>query len=493
MKHLEIERKYLLYPCSLKRFLEEHQIPYRCILIEQFYLQSTPEGAERYRRAGDRYIHTVKRGSGVVREEREEEVSREEYLRQKERFGSRLIEKKRYIVKWKGYTLELDAFEGSLKGLNFLEVEFSDPQEVEHFRLSKPFKKLLVQEVSDLPDFTNGSLSKTLQIPVISEALTQILRRVREQEDFLKASFLIEFHPFERTSYALKAQIYAMLLSIRANRQAILSGDRDPERLHQLRVALRKIRALLSEMKAFFDRRWQQTHRERLAELMRLTGPKRDLDVYLMQIDSYERLVQQRYREGLERLRDFLQKQESKLQEQLEKALRSEVMEEEIEELLRFCLDPEAGVSPQASRPVILSLKEVLFDRYRSILEKGAKLRLDSEPEAYHRLRIRVKKLRYTLEFAASILEPKAYGKMLERLKAIQTILGEHQDLEVQRAHLRDLSRQMAEEGIGGLEAIHALRKEMKKLIRRKRKAFHKEFKHFRKSEKLFRKMICRY
>jgi CHAD domain-containing protein len=57
-------------------------------------------------------------------------------------------------------------------------------------------------------------------------------------------------------------------------------------------------------------------------------------------------------------------------------------------------------------------------------------------PEALHRLRVRVKRLRYALETLGA-LGDKATAKLLRRLARLQDVLGEHQDAVTEAAWLR--------------------------------------------------------
>ena len=492
---MEIERKFLLVPCSMKDFLEKEGISYRKVPIEQFYLESSEANAERYRRIGERYVHTRKSGGGLVRKEMEREVSREEYLRQKEKNRGGVIEKRRYVFRIGKWTYELDAFKGALKGLNFLEIEFPDPESARLFKLPDPFKAICLDEVTENSAFTNGSISGTMRAPSIEERLSDILSRIdRQRKDFLKASIDVPFHPFESVAHSLKALIYSMARSIQANRVAILAGEKDPERLHQLRVAMRKLRSLLSLMDEYFDPQWLQEHKRRLALLMKATGPKRDLDVYLETFDRYRELLPRKHHAGLERLESYLLERDRELESSLKSFLLGEEIQKELERLLAFSGDDSlTGLSDAAQTPVILPVKDRIFKRYRKILRRGEKVDLHSSAEEFHRLRIDVKKLRYLMEFFSPILEKESFGTMLQRLKGIQTILGDHQDLEIQQQHLKEFSQLPDLKSAEVKASVHALRRAMKKLLMEKRREFLKSFEEFRKSGEVVHRMICRF
>ena len=494
METTEIERKFLLRPCSLKKFLKRHGLSYRKVVIEQFYLRSDAEGSERYRRIGDRYIHTVKSGGGMTRTEREEEVDRETYLAMKERAASGLIEKVRYLVPVGERTFELDAFRGGLRGLNFLEVEFETLQEARSFILPEPFTRLLIADVSENPDFTNGALSRKMRLPVLSESLNRILERIAAQRnDFLKASVLVEFGPFERLDHAVRAILFTLAETMALNRRAILEGERDPERLHQFRVALRKLRVLFTQFPEAFDERWLERHLGFLRKLAEITGPLRDLDVALERIEEYRGMLDEDTREELERLRAMLESRRLEERKRLRSFLEHESVRSELEALARYGRGEEASDPTEAGEgPVLPALAPKLKKLYKAIRREGEKLGPHSSDREYHRLRIRFKKFRYLLEFFAKVLDEEATGEMLGALKRIQTLLGDHQDCTVQIAWLEALEKDEAFGGRKSRKMLRTLRRALKKRRGELRREFHRAFEVIKEGKGLLRRVICR-
>ncbi|BDY13863.1 CYTH and CHAD domain-containing protein [Hydrogenimonas cancrithermarum] len=494
MKHYEIERRFLLYPCSMKRFLKKEGFHWKSIRIRQFYLVSDGNEMVRYRQYGERYIKTVKHGSGMVRKEFETEISKDEFEKAERQNRCGVIEKTRRIVEFEGRVFEVDSFKKRLKGLNLLEVEFEDESEANAFRLPDPFGKIVVDEVTEKRAFSNGALSRSMQIPSIETPLPSLLAQIERREDFLKASTTISFGPYESGAHAVKTVFYTLLKTVEANRDAILAGDSDPERLHQLRVAMRKLRALLSQMKPLFNPIWCDERRQKLATLMRKTSMRRDIDVYLEAIPNYKAMLPKHLRKGLDALERYLVESAEESGRELVDFLQSPDFNGEIDTLFDFCRHDDDGALTVRSRgPVIIELKRVLFKRYRRILKKGHALDDSSPAQAYHLLRIDVKKLRYMMEFFASVFDHDAYVTMLKRLKSIQSVLGEHQDLEVQRQHLKALGRLPQLHNDKTIAALEALRKEMARLEERKRHEFREVFKAFAHTEELFQRMICKF
>jgi CHAD domain-containing protein len=72
----------------------------------------------------------------------------------------------------------------------------------------------------------------------------------------------------------------------------------------------------------------------------------------------------------------------------------------------------------------------------RAVLRTGRALDADAPPEALHRLRVRVKRLRYALDTLRG-LGRRDVHRLLGRLERLQDVLGEHQDAVTETAWLR--------------------------------------------------------
>ena len=130
---MEIERKYLL------KQLPEHLETYPHRHLEQGYLCTAP--VVRIRKDDDRYELTYKSGGMMVREEYNLLLTREAYEHLKTKIDGRLITKKRYLIPYDGYTIELDIFENDLAPLVLAEVEFETEEAANQFTPPEWFGK----------------------------------------------------------------------------------------------------------------------------------------------------------------------------------------------------------------------------------------------------------------------------------------------------------------------------------------------------------------
>ena len=100
----------------------------------------------------------------------------------------------------------------------------------------------------------------------------------------------------------------------------------------------------------------------------------------------------------------------------------------------------------RASRTSALAAFPLLVEqRHASVMSAGGRIKSGSKAAAYHRLRIRCKRLRYAIENGRE-LYGSAASSYLEALVRIQDVLGIHQDACVATDHLRLLLEQQGEE-----------------------------------------------
>lgn len=122
---MEIERKYL--PLTPPLPLES----YAFREIEQGYLSASP--AIRVRKEDDSFYMTYKSGPAMAHEEYNLPLSEETYRHLLEKCDGIVLQKKRYLIPYGAYTIELDVFLAPYEGLWIAEVEFPSVEEAEAF------------------------------------------------------------------------------------------------------------------------------------------------------------------------------------------------------------------------------------------------------------------------------------------------------------------------------------------------------------------------
>lgn len=125
----EIERKFLV------RKLPDDLTTYPNNEISQGYLVSLDDGTQvRLRKAGSRYSLTFKRGAGRVREEREVELSAEQFDALWPATEGKRLAKTRYEIPLSDRVVEIDVYHERHEGLIVAEVEFGDEEAAQNFQ-----------------------------------------------------------------------------------------------------------------------------------------------------------------------------------------------------------------------------------------------------------------------------------------------------------------------------------------------------------------------
>ncbi len=152
---LEIEKKWLVdvdaIPYNLKNADIEH--------IEQTYICFSPEIRVRRINDGQRYTFAVKTGiteDGMIRNELEEEIKKEEYESMVVKQEGNTINKTRYQIFDDGYVYAIDIFSGDLTGLAYLEVEFKNKEDATNFQTPSWVKKDVTADLN----YKNGHLAR---------------------------------------------------------------------------------------------------------------------------------------------------------------------------------------------------------------------------------------------------------------------------------------------------------------------------------------------
>jgi CHAD domain-containing protein len=221
---------------------------------------------------------------------------------------------------------------------------------------------------------------------------------------------------------AVAEQVDELLVWDRAVR-----ADAD-DAVHQMRVTTRKIRSLLRTSPDSFGISDDASILDELRELANVLGEARDAEVlaerYRHALDGLpaqlvrgavrERLIdgtEDRYRAGLRRSLD---------------ALRSPRYFRLLDALDALVAEPAPAAAYREPAPVTI---DASHKKVRKAAKAARRTTEEDRDNAIHRIRKRTKRLRYT---AAAI----GATRVSERAKAIQSLLGDHQDSVVSRAHL---------------------------------------------------------
>ncbi len=235
------------------------------------------------------------------------------------------------------------------------------------------------------------------------------------------------------------ANMSALLEQVRANQPGVLAGA-DPEYLHQLRVTVRRLRAILSLYSGLLQKRQRKAVARELRWLARALGPARDADVFVADIwpPLREALGDGPRTEALDKTWRRLQRRAAAA---AHRALASHRYRRLLRQLERWIAQPawrgDTGGRRRASRDrPARGFGHIELERRTNRVRKsgGALDKLDAE--ALHRLRIDIKKLRYMMETLSPLFNHARVKKTLETLSRLQDILGDLNDIEVVKQKL---------------------------------------------------------
>ena len=232
--------------------------------------------------------------------------------------------------------------------------------------------------------------------------------------------------PRASAGQALAANVQAAVGQINGNLRGSAEG-RDSEYLHQLRVGLRRLRATLRAFRPLLKKREAARFDRPLRELLHALGAARDWDVFCRshQDSGLLRAAQDRSAQARRVARDLLRAAHVRA------TLRS-VLSWSKTAPWRPETDPDETVTVFARR-ALRHLRERLREDAAGINWGDAERR--------HRVRIEVKRLRYGCECFAPAYPQEAVRRFLKRLRALQRILGDLNDIAVQRRALQELAR----------------------------------------------------
>lgn len=220
---------------------------------------------------------------------------------------------------------------------------------------------------------------------------------------------------------ALVAVVASGLEQLQANEHGMLAGG-DSEFLHQMRVAVRRLRSVFAAYAAVAPGESTDALRRELKWAGGRLGLARDWDVFAAE------LLPPLLRElgadsGLAALADRTAGARERADRGARAAVRSRRYARLLLDLGRIAAADGAGTGPRGAEPALSFAARLLQRRHEQVVARGG--RLDRRPLAeLHRLRIAIKKLRYAAEFFASLFDEARVKPYRTRLAELQQSLG---------------------------------------------------------------------
>lgn len=212
-----------------------------------------------------------------------------------------------------------------------------------------------------------------------------------------------------------------------SNQEGALLSD-NPENIHQIRVALRRLRSLLPQFKSAIPRESYADIAEELKWLANALGPARNWDVFVTQ--TLPPILRQfPSDQGLKDLFQEACKAQAAARDDAHMALRSRRYDRMLLTLGTWLMaDGWHGHLGEEQKqrldaPILELARHTLASCHKTVHQHGREL-LAMPAEERHQVRIAVKKLRYATEFFASLFPHKATRRYIEALSVLQDELG---------------------------------------------------------------------
>ena len=214
-------------------------------------------------------------------------------------------------------------------------------------------------------------------------------------------------------------------------------GD-DPEELHDLRVAGRRLDAILRQFRAFLPPALVGI-RATLKTVLSALGRARDLDVALSELQDFTRKLPKADRGGLAPLKERFMSERGRARTQMLSVLDSVWVQKNLQEMAVLLDAPVAALELPATDLALNASPDLVRKRFRKLRKRAERLGADSSTAEYHEVRGQVKKLRYALEAVAE-LYGKPAAEMVRALRRWQENLGVQQDAAVAAQRLNVLA-----------------------------------------------------
>lgn len=393
----------------------------------------TPDGALararislRVRASGGRHIQTLKQGEGFSRQEHEAPVEgtaldldmpalkaalRAPARRRLEPRFTVNVRRRQRVVRHDGAEIELAIDEG----------------EVAAAGQGRPISEVELELVSGDPAALFGLarlLARTAPLYLSFEGKAARGQALRDgAEGRPRKSDKAVLHPGLATAPAFQAVARDALGQIAANAQLLREAGGGGEALHQLRVALRRLRSAISTFKPVVADDQAAAIKAELKWLSRACDEARDLDVFA----NDNARLQGRSRKG-DQLSPAVEAARSAAHAKAGAAVASRRFRDLVLDATAWVetgpwLAVDGKAEKRRGRPARRFAEKALDRRWTKVARSGRNLaRLDDLQR--HRLRIAAKNLRYALEGFGPLFDTKAVDRFVGRLKDLQDQLG---------------------------------------------------------------------
>jgi CHAD domain-containing protein len=352
--------------------------------------------------------------------------------------------------------LRLAAIVRAADGLDYSQSQTTQLLAVEHdkqgllLRLAGPYAQSDGERAASKADLWRSMFGETLRVVV--DGTADLPEIVVEESAPTEQPLLTPW--YTRSDVAL-GELGRVLLRRHFRRllaaERDVYADKDSEGVHQLRVATRRLRAVLRLVEPVASAADLRTYVRGVQRIARVAGSVRDVDVLLADLEQYRVGLASDEHPGEDALLAALQAERSRAYRRLRDRLESEAYQCFKRDFAVFMNDAGGWDATLRVRDVAGSTIWRSYEQLRAFDHDGP----PQEETALHAMRIAGKRLRYTLELFTDVFGSRA-EKLLDPLLAFQDHLGLLNDTAIARLRLADLD--LRNEGRAASERYLALR-----------------------------------
>ena len=212
----------------------------------------------------------------------------------------------------------------------------------------------------------------------------------------------------------------------------------DPEGVHDMRVASRRLRSALRDFSPYLRKRQMKASLDEIKKIADTLGEVRDEDVAILALEKVMQKTPAQFRDGIEELIELRRAKLKQSRKALMQILRHRTIvkvQTDFASALSDALKPQTRKSrPDAGLANAVSYRQVargtILSRLNEVEQLSNSLYHPLKATPLHKMRIAAKRLRYALELFDECWAPRL-KPFAKKVATLQTALGELHDCDV--------------------------------------------------------------
>ncbi len=247
---------------------------------------------------------------------------------------------------------------------------------------------------------------------------------------------------------AAEQAVRGMLEELHALMQTNLDGacrDADSEFLHDFRAAVVRSALLIDKAEGLFPESTLRFFRDEFTWLDKITRPTRQVDIYLLLFESYEKRLPASLRRYLDPFREYLKDHKRLEHSKLKVGLLSPRYRALEQRWQSFLSAPQPKSDAAPSRIDALA-RELTWDCCQHLLAQGGAIDRFSPPGHLLSMYETIEQLGFLLEFFSELYDARKIAAVSQPLNRLGRVLDAFRDLEMQQITLRKFRDEMRSE-----------------------------------------------